>query len=70
MGKSRYYRYSIMSNSGFGQLLFKKGELEFIVPKEMITRDGRINYRLSKILEKKEYEKLESLGIKLINNKK
>jgi len=61
----RYYTYQIMSNSGFGSVTIKRGDISINISQKYITSSGKIHKRILEPLHNNDYEKLTSLGVKV-----
>jgi hypothetical protein len=64
-GRSRYYRYAIMSNSGFGSLIIRKNDLEMVIPQKYITNSGSVYQNIQKLIDKNDLKALTEKGINI-----
>jgi hypothetical protein len=64
-GRSRYNKFSIMSNSGFGDLVVKRNGITMVIPQSLITQDGSVYKRIQSLMDKNDYINLEKNGIKI-----
>jgi hypothetical protein len=63
-GRSRYYKYSIMSNSGFGSLLIRKNDIEIVIPQKYIDKkEGTVHKRVQALVDTNDIEGLRKKGI-------
>lgn len=60
---NRWNMYSVMSNSGFGDLVMYQGDRKIVVPQKYITKEGLIYKRVNKHIVERNFEKLEELGV-------
>ena len=66
-GRSRHYKFSIMSNSGFGNLTIKNNKYKIELPQSLITKDGKVYDRIEKLIQKRDFNRLEKNGVKVLN---
>jgi hypothetical protein len=62
-GRSRYNKYSIMSNSGFGDLVIRRDGISITIPQELITKDGSVHKRIQLLMDKEDYKGLRERGV-------
>lgn len=60
---NRWNMYSVMSNSGFGDLVMYSGDKKILVPQKYITKRGNIYKRVNEYILERNFEKLEELGV-------
>ena len=63
---NRCNMWSVMNNSGFGDLTMYQGGHKIIVPQEYITKEGLVYKRVNKHIVEYNFEKLEELGVAVI----
>lgn len=63
---SRRRTYSIMANSGFGDLTVYSGGKKLVVPQRYITKEGLVYKRVNRHIVEQNFNKLEELGVAVI----
>lgn len=63
---SRRRTYSIMANSGFGDLIMYLEGRKIVVPQRYITKEGLVYKRVNRHIVEQNFEKLEELGVAVI----
>ena len=63
---NRWNMYSVMSNSGFGDLVMYSGDRKIVVPQKYITKRGTVYKRVNEYILEQNFEKLEELGVAIM----